>query len=282
MSDSDDVPDLPVEELQVRGAIAEQIRKFGLDKLTNRVIRQNLKEEFGVDFSDYKPIIDKITMEIAQQKTNQSVTSSKTVNQKVEQKQSQPTSSDSDSDGGVVFTDAAPKKKPKNVRKRTESGSDSSLLEVSQKRRRAAPTPKKGNQAKKKTAKEGGPKRKTAYSVYCALTEDLASVVGKPYMRRSDVVKAMWAYFRANNLLDPKDRRYVVADDPLFKIFKKKRFLAFGIMGSLGRHIIEGKFLNDEDRAALEKYAIEEDARRAATEEEKADDSGENGEIKGE
>lgn len=61
-----------------------------------------------------------------------------------------------------------------------------------------------------------------------------------------------------------QDKRYVLSDGPLLKLFKKKRFLAFGVMKVLVGHIIEPKFLSEEERAALEKYGEEEDARRAA------------------
>ncbi|VDO43205.1 unnamed protein product [Onchocerca flexuosa] len=82
-------------------------------------------------------------------------------------------------------------------------------------------------------------------------------------MRRCDVIKAMWAYFRSNNLLDPKDKRYVLPDELLMKIFKR-RFLAFGLMKDLASHIIEPKFLDEEERAALEKFEAEEEARLEA------------------
>ncbi|KHN72118.1 Upstream activation factor subunit UAF30 [Toxocara canis] len=269
MSDSDESPRLPVDEDVLRRAIVAQIERFGMDKLTSRLIRENLKKEFDADFTPFKAQIDKIAMEIMQSK-----------NEKETKKENESSeSSDSESDDGVVFTDSAPKKKQKSSRKRSASGSDSELLEVGQKKRRAAPAAKKGAPKKKRTPAEGGAKRKTAYSVCCALTDDLAAIVGKQYMRRSEVVKAMWAYFRTNNLMDPKDKRYVLADEPLMKLFKKRRFLAFGMMKDLVPHIIEAKFLNDTDRAALEKYEAEEDARRAQEEAKHSDEhkNGHNG-----
>uniref|UniRef100_A0A914ZV90 DM2 domain-containing protein n=2 Tax=Parascaris TaxID=6254 RepID=A0A914ZV90_PARUN len=246
---------LPVAEDVLRKAIAAQIEEIGMDKLTNRLIRENLMKEFNVDFFPFRTRINVITMEVAQSR-----------NEKEAAKEESSESSDSDSDNGVVFTDSAPKKKQKGCRKRTASGSDSDLLEVGQKKRRAASAPKKNAPKKKRAPREGGTKRKTAYSVCCALTDDLAAIVGKQYMRRSEVVKAMWAYFRSNNLMDPKDKRYVLADEPLMKLFKKRRFLAFGMMKDLVPHIIEAKFLNDYDRAALEKYEAEEEAKRAENE----------------
>ncbi|VDK55289.1 unnamed protein product [Anisakis simplex] len=260
MSNSSEVPRLPVTEDVLRKSIIEQINQFGLDKLTSRLIRENLRKEYNADFSPFKSQIDTIAMEVVEKRNAETA-------KKAAAKESSD-SDDSDSDDGVVFTDSTtPKKKQKSSRKRAASGSDSDLLEVGQKKRRAAAANvKKQAPKKKKKPAEGGVKRKTAYSVCCALTEDLSSIVGKKYMRRSDVVKSMWAYFRSNNLMDPKDKRYVLADEPLLKLFKKRRFLAFGMMKDLVPHIIEAKFLNEADRAALEKYEAEEDARRAREE----------------
>ncbi|CAG9532399.1 unnamed protein product [Cercopithifilaria johnstoni] len=244
---------LPVEEGRIRDAVARQIQQFGMDKLTSRIIREKLKETFDVDFADHKAAIDKITMDIIETNTTgraKSETSNK---------------SDSESDDGVVFTDRSPRKKIKETRKRKSSESDAELLEVGQKRRRAAVTARQ-TKKRNKGSTEGGSKprkRKGPYNVYCALTEDLAAVCGKQYMRRCDVIKAMWAYFRSNNLLDPKDKRYVLPDELLMKIFKR-RFLAFGLMKDLAPHIIEPKFLNEKERAALEKFEAEEEARLEA------------------
>lgn len=60
-----------------------------------------------------------------------------------------------------------------------------------------------------------------------------------------------------------QDKRYVLPDKPLMKIFKR-RFLAFGLMKDLAPHIIEPKFLDEEERAALEKFEAEEEARLEA------------------
>ncbi|KAM3723150.1 Upstream activation factor [Dirofilaria immitis] len=245
---------LPVEEERIRDAVARQIQQFGMDKLTSRIIREKLKETFDVDFTSHKAAIDKITMDIIE------------TNAIEKGKSEADNKSDSESDDGVVFTDRAPRKKVKETRKRKSSESDAELLEVGQKRRRAAVTSRQTTKKRNKGNTESGSKprkKKGPYNVYCALTEDLAAVCGKRYMRRCDVIKTMWAYFRSNNLLDPKDKRYVLPDELLMKIFKR-RFLAFGLMKDLASHIIEPKFLDEEERAALEKFEAEEEARLEA------------------
>jgi chromatin remodeling complex protein RSC6 len=39
---------------------------------------------------------------------------------------------------------------------------------------------------------------------------------------RSEVVKLLWKYIKENNLQNPKDKRIVLFDDKLQKVFKKK------------------------------------------------------------
>uniref|UniRef100_A0A0R3RJQ9 DEK_C domain-containing protein n=1 Tax=Elaeophora elaphi TaxID=1147741 RepID=A0A0R3RJQ9_9BILA len=142
---------LPVEEGRIRDAVAKQIQQFGMDKLTSRIIREKLKETFDVDFTDHKAAIDRITMDVLFCniiETNTAEQAKSETNNK----------SDSESDDGVVFTDHAPRKKVKETRKRKSSESYAELLEVGQKRRRAAVTARQTTKKKNKGSTESGSK----------------------------------------------------------------------------------------------------------------------------
>ena len=54
------------------------------------------------------------------------------------------------------------------------------------------------------------------------ISEDLAPVVGKGPMPRSEVVKNLWAYIKDKNLQDPKNKRTINADEQLKKVFGGK------------------------------------------------------------
>lgn len=54
------------------------------------------------------------------------------------------------------------------------------------------------------------------------VSAELAAVVGKGPMPRSEVVKALWVYIKKNDLQDPKNKRNIVADEPLKKVFGGK------------------------------------------------------------
>ncbi len=54
------------------------------------------------------------------------------------------------------------------------------------------------------------------------ISAELAEVVGKGPMPRSEVVKALWVYIKKHNLQDPKNKRNINADDKLKKVFGGK------------------------------------------------------------
>ncbi len=54
------------------------------------------------------------------------------------------------------------------------------------------------------------------------ISADLAEVVGKGPMPRSEVVKKLWVYIKKNGLQDAKNKRNINADDKLKKVFAGK------------------------------------------------------------
>ncbi|MDE2001553.1 MAG: SWIB/MDM2 domain-containing protein [Patescibacteria group bacterium] len=54
------------------------------------------------------------------------------------------------------------------------------------------------------------------------VSADLAAVVGKGPMPRSEVVKKLWAYIKSHNLQDAKNKRNINADEALKKVFGGK------------------------------------------------------------
>mgnify|MGYP001593824991 CR=1 FL=1 len=54
------------------------------------------------------------------------------------------------------------------------------------------------------------------------ISEELAAIVGKGPMPRSDVVKKLWVYIKGHDLQDPKNKRNINADENLKKVFGGK------------------------------------------------------------
>ena len=54
-------------------------------------------------------------------------------------------------------------------------------------------------------------------------SEELAAVVGSGPIARGQVVSKMWEYIRSHHLQNPENRREILADDKLRKVFGKTR-----------------------------------------------------------
>ena len=62
----------------------------------------------------------------------------------------------------------------------------------------------------------------SAFMKPMTISEDLAVVVGKGPMPRSEVVKKLWVYIKKADLQDPKNKRNINADAALKKVFGGK------------------------------------------------------------
>ena len=65
----------------------------------------------------------------------------------------------------------------------------------------------------------------------------LAAVIGEGTVARTEVVKKLWEYVKAQNLQDPKDKRVIRADDKLRPVFGKDSVNMFELAGIVGKHL---------------------------------------------
>ncbi len=65
-------------------------------------------------------------------------------------------------------------------------------------------------------------KATSAFMKPLAVSEELAAVVGKGPLPRSEVVKKLWAYIKKHDLQDAKNKRNINADEALKKVFGGK------------------------------------------------------------
>lgn len=66
---------------------------------------------------------------------------------------------------------------------------------------------------------------------------ELAAVIGATPVARTEAVKLMWDYIKANNLQNPANKRNILADDKLKKVFAKDEVTMFELTGILGKHL---------------------------------------------
>ena len=66
---------------------------------------------------------------------------------------------------------------------------------------------------------------------------DLAAITGPDPLPRSQVVSKVWAHIKANNLQNPANKREILADDKLKKIFGADKCSMFEMNKHLSKHL---------------------------------------------
>ena len=92
---------------------------------------------------------------------------------------------------------------------------------------------------KNSKAKDVPPVKKVsaALSKPLKVSEQLAAVVGKGPMPRTEVVSAVWDYIRKHNLQNPENRREILADDKLKAVFGQDKATMFEMNKLLSAHL---------------------------------------------
>ena len=110
--------------------------------------------------------------------------------------------------------------------------------------KKAAPKKAAKKAAPKKAAKKAAPKKKAARKPNPAFMKPLnpsaalGAVVGTKPLPRTEVVKKIWVYIKANKLQDPKNRRMINADAKLKVVFGGKAQVSmFDMAKHLAKHL---------------------------------------------
>lgn len=64
-------------------------------------------------------------------------------------------------------------------------------------------------------------KQNSKFMAPMKISEELAAVVGKGPMPRTEVTKKLWAYIKKHKLQNPKNKRNIIPDDALKAVFGK-------------------------------------------------------------
>ena len=70
-----------------------------------------------------------------------------------------------------------------------------------------------------------------------AAAETVKAVIGPEPLARTEAVSKIWAYIKAHDLQNPKNRREIVADDKLKPVFGTDKVTIFEINKHLARHL---------------------------------------------
>jgi chromatin remodeling complex protein RSC6 len=91
--------------------------------------------------------------------------------------------------------------------------------------------------AKKAVSKASGGGKANALQKPLQPSEELAAVVGSGPLPRGEVVSKVWDYIKSNNLQNPENRREILADDKLRKVFGKDKVTMFEMNKHLAQHL---------------------------------------------
>lgn len=80
-------------------------------------------------------------------------------------------------------------------------------------------------------------KKPSAFNRALTPSAELAAVIGTTPQPRTEVVKLMWEYIKANNLQNPKNKRNILADAKLKAVFGKDEVTMFEMTGLVGKHL---------------------------------------------
>jgi upstream activation factor subunit UAF30 len=68
-------------------------------------------------------------------------------------------------------------------------------------------------------------------------SEELAAIIGSRRLSRGQAVSKVWDYIRSHNLQNPENRREILADDKLRKVFGKDKVTMFEMNKPLAQHL---------------------------------------------
>ena len=91
--------------------------------------------------------------------------------------------------------------------------------------------------AKKPAAKKSAGPRTGGIHKPVTPSADLGAIVGSSSLPRSEVVKKVWDYIKKNNLQNPANKREILADAKLEKIFGGKKATMFEMNKHLAKHL---------------------------------------------
>ena len=89
----------------------------------------------------------------------------------------------------------------------------------------------------KRAGKGGGGGKTNALQQPLQPSPELGVIVGEERIARAEVVSKVWDYIRKNNLQNPQDKREILADDNLKKVFGKDKVTMFEMNKYLAQHL---------------------------------------------
>lgn len=79
--------------------------------------------------------------------------------------------------------------------------------------------------------------KKSKFMQPMQISDELAAIVGRGPMPRTEVTKKLWAYIKSHKRQDPNNKRNILADDKLQKVFGRKSVNMFEMTKLVSKHL---------------------------------------------
>ncbi|KAI5966644.1 hypothetical protein KGF57_000608 [Candida theae] len=182
-----------------------------LEEITVKKIRKALQELFGVDLNEHKKEINEVILNryynLQRSREEESEAAKDRDREEMERQ---------DALLAAKLSRQETVRQPRAKRRLTKTSTSTSTSSTKEKTRRAP---------------------NNAFNREMALSHELQDVIAQEKCSRPQVVKHLWAYIKANNLQNPNDKRQIMCDDKLQKLFKKKTVGSFEMNRILSKHI---------------------------------------------
>nr|ACG30187.1 SWIB/MDM2 domain containing protein [Zea mays] len=197
--------------------LQEVLRSSDLNTTTTAALRRRLEEDFGADLSHKKAFIreqvDLFLAEVAAKAEPQ------------EPKEEEPEEA------------PVPKEEEPEELEGVEEEGEGEYEEEEEEEEEEECEDENSSGARKKQRGNDGKKRGGGFTKLCSLSPALQEFVGASELARTEVVKKLWAYIRENNLQDQNNRRKILPDERLKKIFNVNSIDMFQMNKALTKHI---------------------------------------------
>lgn len=115
---------------------------------------------------------------------------------------------------------------------------------------RATTRAKQSKARNTKVTKKSSERPKTAFHASLTLSPQLADLVGHTQLSRPQVVKQLWNYIKKYQLQNPEDKRKLICDEKMQKVFKKKSVSMFEMNRLLNAHLFKSDEILDSPEQA--------------------------------
>ncbi|CAN6309210.1 unnamed protein product [Urochloa humidicola] len=201
--------------------LQEVLRSSDLNTTTTAALRRRLEEDFGADLSHKKAFIrEQVDLYLAE-------VAAKAEPEVVKEEEPEEVKEEEPEEAAVP--------KEEEPEPETEEGEG----EEEEEEEEEDDEEDSGGARKKQRSDKGngGKKRGGGFTKLCSLSPALQEFVGASELARTEVVKKLWAYIREHSLQDHSNKRKILPDERLKKIFNVNSIDMFQMNKALTKHI---------------------------------------------